>query len=111
MHAPDGRTHGNGGRLKPGNRLFGIEIRDQVGGKLQVGAENGEVFAFAGDAPMSLPLPAHAAARQRDRGPPSHKEEQNRSPVFRIERQTWQTTRASSIRRITLAKDDGGTSG
>jgi hypothetical protein len=43
--------------------------------------------------------------------PKMHVEEQNRSPAFRIERQTWQVTRASSIRRITLAKDDGGTSG
>ena len=91
MHAPDGRTHGNEGKLKAGNRLFEIEIRDQIDGTLQVGAENGEVVAFAGDAPMRLRCrrtqPHDSAIGDR-----RQQEGQNRSPVSRIERQTWQAT-------------------
>jgi hypothetical protein len=106
---PQMRPHGwDKGGFKPGNRPFSIKIRDQVGETLQVGAENGEVFAFAGDAPVRPPLPVHRTARSGTAAP---QQEQDRSPVFRIERQTWQVTQASSVRPITLAKDDGGTSG
>ena len=53
-------------------------------------------------------LPAQPAARQCDRGTAAPQEEQNRSPVFRIDRQTWQVTRAppfaASHSRKTMAE-------
>ena len=52
--AADGRPHRNKRRLEPGNRLFRIEIRDQVGRTLEVDAENGKVFSLAGDAAANL---------------------------------------------------------
>ncbi|WP_247835864.1 hypothetical protein [Bradyrhizobium sp. 200] len=48
--ATNRRAHGDQGRLEPGNRFFGIELRNQIGRALQVGAEHGEEFSLAGDA-------------------------------------------------------------
>ena len=43
------RAHGDQGRLEPGNRFFGIELRNQIGRTLQVGTEHGEEFSLASD--------------------------------------------------------------
>ena len=43
-------AHGGQGWLEPRNRCLRIQFRDQVGGTLQVGAEDGEVLPLAGDA-------------------------------------------------------------
>ena len=47
--AANGGAHRDQGRLKPRNRLLGVQFRDQVGRALQIGTEDGEVLPLAGD--------------------------------------------------------------
>ncbi len=47
--APDRGTHGDQGRLQSRNRSLGIKFRDQISRTLQIGTEDGEVFALTGD--------------------------------------------------------------
>ena len=82
--AANRRAHGNQRRLQPGNRLLGIELRNQIGRTLQIGTENREV----------LPLARNAVANFGGRrlggwsGTTAPQAEQNRSPAFRVDEQT-----------------------
>ena len=48
--AANGGAHRNQRRLEPGNRRLGVQLRDQIGRALQIGAEHREIFPLAGDA-------------------------------------------------------------
>ena len=55
--ATNGGPHCNQRRLKPGNRRLRIQFRDQIGRTLQIGAEDREIFPFAGDAAANFSVP------------------------------------------------------
>ena len=82
------RAHGDQGRLKPGNRFFGIELRDQIGRTLQVGTENGEEFSLAGDTATRVGCGGLVGWL----GTTAPHAEQNRSPALSVDEQTWQDT-------------------